>query len=416
MVVAGPDASVGVNGVAPLNGIRVLDFTWVGAGPIGTKLLAEFGADVIKVESRRRPDPLRKTGPFAPGDDPLERSGYFADRNAGKRSIALDMTHPRAREVVLRLTATTDVCAQSFRPGTLEKWGLGYEELIAVRPDLIYLAMPMQGEWGPHASFSGFGATLVALCGLHELCGYPDREPVGTGTNYPDHVPNPMHAVFAVLAALLHRDATGEGQRIELSQLESTLNVIGPAIEHADLGRSPVRAGNRIPHAAPHGVFPSRGDDRWIAIAVVDDRRWRALAELTRIPEFADRELSHLEGRKVREDQIEALLADWSASQDADELAAALTSVGIAASPVRTADELLAGVGGLLGRGAFEWLEHPVMGRTVYSAPTPRLSMTPGLLASPAPLLGADTDEVLSAIAGYSAGEIAELRADGVLT
>jgi len=405
-----------VSAVAPLSGIRVLDFTWVGAGPIGTKLLAEFGAEVIKVESRTRPDPLRKTAPFAPGDDPLERSGYFADRNAGKRSIALDMTHPRAREIVLRLAAATDVCAQSFRPGTMEKWNLGYEELIAVRPDLIYLAMPMQGEWGPHATFSGFGATLVALCGLHELCGYPDREPVGTGTNYPDHVPNPMHAVFAVLAALLHRDATGEGQRIELSQLESTLNVIGPAIELADLGRSPVRAGNRIPHAAPHGVFPVRGDDRWIAIAVVDDRRWRALAELTRIPKFNAVEFARLEGRKAREDEIETLLAGWTASQDADELAGLLAAAGIAASPVRTADELLAGASGLRDRGAFAWLDHPVMGSSVYTAPTPRLSATPGSLASSAPLLGADTDEVLSAIAGYSPEEIAELRGEGVLT
>jgi benzylsuccinate CoA-transferase BbsF subunit len=405
-----------VSAVAPLSGIRVLDFTWVGAGPIGTKLLAEFGAEVIKVESRTRPDPLRKTAPFAPGDDPLERSGYFADRNAGKRSIALDMTHPRAREIVLRLAAATDVCAQSFRPGTMEKWNLGYEALIAVRPDLIYLAMPMQGEWGPHATFSGFGATLVALCGLHELCGYPDREPVGTGTNYPDHVPNPMHAVFAVLAALLHRDATGEGQRIELSQLESTLNVIGPAIELADLGRSPVRAGNRIPHAAPHGVFPVRGDDRWIAIAVVDDRRWRALAELTRIPKFNAVEFARLEGRKAREDEIETLLAGWTASQDADELAGLLAAAGIAASPVRTADELLAGAGGLRDRGAFAWLDHPVMGSSVYTAPTPRLSATPGSLASSAPLLGADTDEVLSAIAGYSPEEIAELRDEGVLT
>ncbi len=405
-----------MSAVAPLSGIRVLDFTWVGAGPIGTKLLAEFGAEVIKVESRTRPDPLRKTAPFAPGDDPLERSGYFADRNAGKRSIALDMTHPRAREIVLRLAAATDVCAQSFRPGTMEKWNLGYEELIAVRPDLIYLAMPMQGEWGPHATFSGFGATLVALCGLHELCGYPDREPVGTGTNYPDHVPNPMHAVFAVLAALLHRDATGEGQRIELSQLESTLNVIGPAIELADLGRSPVRAGNRIPHAAPHGVFPVRGDDRWIAIAVVDDRRWRALAELTRIPKFNAVEFARLEGRKAREDEIETLLAGWTASQDADELAGLLAAAGIAASPVRTADELLAGASGLRDRGAFAWLDHPVMGSSVYTAPTPRLSATPGSLASSAPLLGADTDEVLSAIAGYSPEEIAELRGEGVLT
>lgn len=401
---------------APLEGLRVLDFTWVGAGPIATKVLAEFGAEVIKVESATRPDPLRRTAPFAPGDDPLERSGYFADRNAGKRSIALDMTHPRARDVVLRLAATVDVCAQSFRPGTMEKWGLGYDDLIAVRPDLIYLAMPMQGEWGPHAAFSGFGATLVALSGLHELCGYPDREPVGTGTNYPDHVPNPMHAVFAVVAALMHRDATGEGQRIELSQLESTLNVIGPAIEMADAGRTPIRMGNRLPHAAPHGVFPTRGEDRWIAISIMDDREWAAFTKICDLALLQDVTFAHLAGRKGREDELERVIAGWTADRDADELAATLCAAGIAASPVRTADELLADVGGLVTRGAVQWLDHPVMGSSVYTAPTPHLTRTPGRLTGPAPLLGADTDAVLRGSAGFGVGEIAELRAAGVLT
>ncbi len=401
---------------APLAGLRVLDFTWVGAGPIGTKILAEFGAEVIKIESATRPDPLRRTAPFAPGDAPLERSGYFADRNAGKRSVALDMSHPRAREVVLRLAARSDVCTQSFRPGTMEKWRLGYEDLITVRPDLIYLAMPMQGESGPHATFSGFGATLVALCGLHELCGYPDREPVGTGTNYPDHVPNPMHAVVAILAAVLHRDATGDGQRIELSQLESTLNVIGPAIEMADTGRTPHRSGNRIPHAAPHGVFPTRGHDRWIAISVMDDERWAAFTAICDLPALRVPDYARLAGRKAHEDEIERAIAAWTADRDADELAAALVAARIAASPVRTADELLDDVGGLVSAGAVQWLDHPVMGKSVYTAPTPHLTRTPGSLAGPAPLLGADTDEVLREIGGLDPDEILDLRAAGVLT
>ncbi len=399
----------------PLAGVRVLDLTWVGAGPIGTKILGEFGAEVIKVESSSRPDPLRRTGPFAAGDDPLERSGYFADRNAGKRSVSLDLGDPRARDVVLRLAAVSDVCAQSFRPGTMEKWGLGYEDLITVRPDLIYLAMPMQGEWGPHARFSGFGATLVALCGLHELCGYPDREPVGTGTNYPDHVPNPLHAVFAVLAALSHRSRTGEGQRIELSQLESTLNVIGPAIEQAAAGAEPHRAGNRVAHAAPHAVLPAAGPDAWIAVAVMDDMQWCALAELTGIPAFQDPDLATLPARKAREDEIEAALGAWTAARPSEETAATLMAAGIAASPVRNAAELLAGAGGLRDRGAFEWLDHPVMGRSVYTAPTPRLSRTPGRLGGPAPLLGQDTTDVLVETLGMDPAEVAELRADGVL-
>ncbi|TCJ21963.1 CoA transferase [Microbacterium sp. PI-1] len=400
----------------PLEGVRVLDLTWVGAGPIGTKIMAEFGAEVIKVESRTRPDPLRRTGPFAPGNDPLERSGYFADRNAGKQSISLDLTDPRARDVVLQLAAVSDVCAQSFRPGTMEKWGLGYEDLVTVRPDIIYLAMPMQGETGPHSHFSGFGATLVALCGLHELCGYPDREPVGTGTNYPDHVPNPLHAVFATLTALSHRARTGQGQRIELSQLESTINIIGPGIEQAARGRAPERRGNRVDHAAPHGVFPAAGDDRWVAIAVLDDIHWRALAAATDIPALMTPGWDGLEGRRAAESEIEAVLSEWTSQRDADEVATLLTTAGVPASVVRNAAELLDGASGLRARGAFTMLHHPVMGDTVYTAPTPRLSRTPGQLTTPAPLLGQHTDAVLRDVLGMAASEIDALRTAGVLT
>lgn len=404
-----------MSGRLPLSGVRVLDLTWVGAGPIATKLLAEFGAEVIKVESRTRPDPLRRTPPFAPGTEELERSGYFADRNVGKKSISIDLNHPRSRELVLKLAAISDVCAQSFRPGTMEKWGLGYEDLVTVRPDLIYLAMPMQGETGPHASFSGFGATLVALCGLHELCGYPDREPVGTGTNYPDHVPNPLHAAVAVLAALIHRRRTGEGQRIELSQLESTLNVIGPGIEKAAIHESPHRNGNRIPHATPHGVFPTAGDDRWIAISVMSDAQWLALAEECGIARFQDPVLSTMADRKRHEDEIEGLLTAWTAVQDPAVLAERLQRRGIAASPVRNAGDLLDESSDLRARGAFEWLEHPVMGRTVYTAPTARLSRTPGQLGSAAPLLGEHTESVLLETLGMDIDEFNELRNTGVL-
>ncbi|EAR23689.1 L-carnitine dehydratase/bile acid-inducible protein F [marine actinobacterium PHSC20C1] len=402
-------------GHLPLSGLRILDLTWVGAGPITTKVLGEYGAEVIKVESRTRPDPLRRTPPFAPGGDPLEASGYFADRNAGKKSVSIDLNHPRARDLVLRLAAVSDVCAQSFRPGTMERWGLGYEDLIVARPDIIYLAMPMQGETGPHAEFSGFGATLVALCGLHELCGFPDREPVGTGTNYPDHVPNPMHAAVAVLAAVMHRRRTGEGQRIELSQLESTLNVIGPGIEAAALGDSPHRDGNRVKYASPHGVFPVSGDDRWIAFGVMSDDQWLELVDECRIPALADESLRTLPARKDREDELEEIVAAWTAGQDGDALAARLMRRGIPASPVRNASELLDPASSLRARGAFEWLDHPVMGSSVYSAPTARLSRTPGRLSSPAPLLGQDTDSVLLDTLGMDAAEFEDLRSAGVL-
>ena len=298
----------------------------------------------------------------------------------------------------------------------MEKWGVGYEDILSVRPDVIYLTMPMQGESGPHAQFSGFGATLVALCGLHYLCGYPDRESVGTGTNYPDHVPNPMHAAFALVAALLHRKRTGVGQRIELSQLESTLNVIGPTIERAAQGLPTGRSGNRLPHAAPHGVFPAAGHDKWIAISVLDDEQWNALVREASVPELRAAQFHALSDRKQHEDQLERFITSWTQQHDAETLAARLRDRGVPASAVRTAADLLAPRSELLARGAFEWLDHPVMGRSVYTAPTAKLSRTPGRLAGPAPLLGADTDSILRDVLGLEPGAVSQLRRDGVLT
>lgn len=399
----------------PLEGVRVLDFTWVGAGPLATKVLAYFGAEVIKVESRSRPDTLRRTPPLAPGDDDLERSGYFADRNAGKKSISIDMTRPGSRELVLDLVAHCDIVAQSFRPGTMEKWGIGYDDLVTVKPDLVYLAMPMLGETGPHAQFSGFGATLVALCGLHYLCGYPDRDPVGTGTNYPDHVPNPMHAAFAMIAALVHRKRTGQGQKIELSQLESTLNVIGPAIERAARSMPTGRQGNRLPHAAPHGVFPALGDDRWVAISVLSDDQWRAFVDVAGIEALRAEHFRLAAGRKQHEDELERIISEWTVLSEAESLAARLRTSGVPASAVRTAEDLLAPESDLRARGAFEWIEHPVMGRSVYTAPAARLSRTPGLLGGHAPLLGSDTEAVLSELLGLDTETLRSLRRDGVL-
>ncbi|HEY2887171.1 MAG TPA: CoA transferase, partial [Candidatus Limnocylindrales bacterium] len=263
----------------PLAGLRVLDFTWVGAGALATKLLADLGADVIKMESRARPDNLRLAPPYRPGLNNLEGSGYFASRNSSKRSFALDMRTHGARAIALALAGQASVVASNFRPGVMERWGLAYEDVRAVNPGVIYLTMPMQGADGPHASFTGFGSTISALSGLVSLSGLEDRLPVGTGTHFPDHVPNPGHALVAILAALYHRARTGEGQAVEVSQLESTVNIIGPAIVAAGFGdTNPKRTGNRIVGASPHGVFACLGEDRWCAIACRTDAEWQALA------------------------------------------------------------------------------------------------------------------------------------------
>ena len=213
-----------------MTGIRVADFSWVGAGPFLTKPLADHGADVVKVESRTRVDPIRSMAPFRDGVKGADRSGYFANRNSSKRSICLDLKHPRGRELALRLIEVSDVVVNNFSPGTMDRLGLGYDASRAVRPDVIYLEMPMLGTEGPHRDCRGYGLTIAAAGGLLGLTGYEDAPPVGTGTNYPDHVPNPLHGAIAVLAALRKRRMTGQGEYIELAQLESTINAIGPAI------------------------------------------------------------------------------------------------------------------------------------------------------------------------------------------
>ena len=203
----------------PLTGIRVADFSWVGAGPFLTKPLADHGADVVKVESRTRVDPIRSMAPFRDAVTGTDRSGYFANRNTSKRSMCLDLKHPRGRELAMRLIEVSDVVVNNFSPGTMDRLGLGYDAARAVRPDVIYLEMPMLGTEGPHRDCRGYGLTIAAAGGLLGLTGYDDAPPVGTGTNYPDHVPNPLHGAVAVLAALRKRRRTGQGEYIELAQL-----------------------------------------------------------------------------------------------------------------------------------------------------------------------------------------------------
>ncbi len=399
-----------------LSGVRVLDFCWVGAGALVTKLLAEHGADVIKVESRARPDNLRLSPPFRPGAEGLDGSGYFASRNNDKRSLALNMTTERGRALARRLAARCDLVTSNFRPGVMERWGLGYEEVAADNPGVVYLSMPMQGGDGPHRDYVGFGATIAALAGLVHLSGLPDRPPVGTGTHYPDHIPSPGHALVAVLAALRRRRLTGEGCRIEVSQLESAVALLAPALAAAAAGLpEPVRSGNRVPEESPSGVFRCRGDDAWVALAARDDREWRAVAEVLDAPHLAaDPRFATHAARKANEDALERELAARCAGRDRHELARALQERGVPSAAVLAADDVLADPH-LRARRFWRTLEHPVMG-TLTAPAAPFLADGERTGATrPAPLLGEHTREIASTLLGLSEAEIAELEEAQVL-
>jgi benzylsuccinate CoA-transferase BbsF subunit len=399
-----------------LDGIRVADFSWVGAGPFLTKPLADHGADVVKVESRTRVDPIRSMAPFAGGIRDPERSGYFANRNSSKRSICLDLKDPRGRDLALRLIAESDVVVNNFSPGTMDRLGLGYDDARAVRPDVVYLEMPMMGMEGPYRDCRGYGLTIAAAGGLLGLTGHPDRPPVGTGTNYPDHVPNPLHAAVAVLAALRKRRRTGQGEYIELAQFESTINAIGPAIVAAASGEQLGPRGNRDDEAAAHGVYSCAGQDNWCAIAVFDDDQWSALCSVLSLQDWtAHPEFDSDTGRRAAAVMLDKLITAATRDRDAHELADQLCARGVPASAVQHSDDLIDRDVQLRDRGHWVQLDHPVMGPAIYDAPPYRLSATPGRLRSPAPQLGADTRAVCTQLLGLPESTYDELHREKVV-
>jgi benzylsuccinate CoA-transferase BbsF subunit len=409
-----------------LAGLRVLDFCWIGAGALVTQTLALHGAEVIKIESRARPDNLRVAPPVRPGTSGLDASGYFASRNASKKSFALNMSHPAAVSVARRLARASSVVTSNFRPGVMERWGLSYQELSAGQPDLIYLTMPMQGATGPHSRYAGFGSTIAALSGLVAPSGLPGRVPVGTGTHYPDHVPNPGHALVALLAALVHRNRTGRGGRIELSQFESTTGLLGPAVlRYSVTGNQPSARGNRVPWAAPHGVYPCLGDDTWIAISAGTEAQWAALSGVLARSEpggdgepgedlAADPRFAGLDSRREHEDALDGMVAARTARWGRWELMGRLQAAGVPASVVETTGDVFDDPV-LAARRYWRVLEHPVMG-PVRNASAPHLwNGQPVSPASPAPLLGQHTEEISTDLLGLSADEYRQLVADGVL-
>jgi benzylsuccinate CoA-transferase BbsF subunit len=401
----------------PLSGVRVADFTWFGAGPIFTQALAHYGAEVIRVESQVRLDGLRFTQPM-PKDRPpgINLSGYFNNFNAGKLSITINLNSEKGRELALRLIAVSDIVAENYTPGTFEKWGLSYERILQVRPDIIMVREPMQGASGPHRDFAGFGAVITPLAGISHLSGFPYRPPVGLGTNYTDYVVNPGHALIATLAALHYRNRTGKGQLIEVAQLESSVNVIGVALlDYTANRRVQERQGNRLPYAAPHGVYRCQGDDRWVAIAVFDDEQWQRFCQAVDEEWVRDARFATLLGRKEHEDELDRLIEAWTARQEAEAVMEALQAAGVPAGVVQSAADLLDRDPHLHERGYYHYLEHPEAGRTAYDGPGFRLSRTPGGPRSPAPLLGQHTEQVCKRVLGLSDEEIAVLVMEGVL-
>ena len=400
----------------PLSGLKVADFSWFGAGPICGENLASFGATVVRVESESHPDGLRGVAPFAAGKTGFNVSGYFNNYNAGKLDLTLNLNTDLGRKMLLKLVAWCDIFLTNHTPRVIERWNISYDELKKVNPQLIGVYQPMQGFEGPHRYFMGFGAVLGPITGYSYLSGYPHRPPMGLGTNYPDYVINPGHTLIGILAALRHRKKTGEGQLVELAQIESSVSPLAPAImDYAANGRVQNRAGNRLPHAAPHGAFRCRDntwnnqpEDRWIALGVFNDAQWDALVEAMGSPAWThDAKFATLAARKHHEDDLEAALTEWTREQTAEDVMALLQSKGVPAGVVQNARDMLEDEH-LKARGYYVYLDHPEAGVTAYDGPPFRLSKTPGVLRTPAPLLGQHNEQVCKEILGMTDDEIAE--------
>ena len=414
----------------PLEGVRVADFSWFGAGPIAGQTLASFGAEVVRVESEARIDSLRIVEPAALNPDgskmtdTYNASGYFNNFNAGKLSFLLDLNSERGQEIAYRLVERSDIFLTNFTPRVLEKWNLLYEHVAAANPRIVAGYAPMQGMVGPHRDFLGFGAVLTPITGISELSGFPHNPPIGIGTNYPDYVVNPGHLAFALLAALRHRDITGEGQLVEMPQIESVVNALAPAIlDYTANGVVQTRTGNRSPVAAPHGAFRCADDptsegseDRWIAIACRSDEQWAAICDaFDQVGSATDPRFATFEARKANEDALETLVSLWTADRRAEDVMAGLQARGVPAGVVQNAQDILDKDPHMRERAYYQYLDHPETGRSAYDGACARLSETPGIHQWAAPLFGQHTEEVCRRILELTDDEVAALLVEGVL-
>lgn len=403
------------SGNLPLRDIRVIDLTWVGAGPFTTKILADFGAEVIKIESATRPDQLRRAEPLV-GKGGLEESGYFANRNSNKKSITLNMKMPEARDVVMRLVDEADVIANSFSSGVMNRLGLSYSQVAARNPNIVYLSMPLAEPEGPYASYLGYGMNIAALVGMTHIAAEPGRYPVGTGTNFPDHLPNPLHAAFAVLSALRHVRHGGPGQEILVPQITSTLSMFPePVLTYANNGTVLEPSGSEAWDAAPRNVYRCAGDDRWCAISVHDDIEFEALCRTMLRPDLAtDSRYARMSERRENLASLNSEISRWTRSLRAEEVEESLQKARVHAATVATAEDLVTKDWHLQERGFWQYLDHPVMGRTIYHGIPAHLSSIPTRYRHPAPLLGEHNAE-LPALARLDTDEMEKLQAAGVL-
>jgi benzylsuccinate CoA-transferase BbsF subunit len=394
----------------PLKGIRVVNFGWVWAGPVVGQTLGFLGAEVYKVESRARVDLTRNLPPFAEGQASPDRSLSNHACWAGNGSVSLNLKEPEALELVKQLIAQSDVVIENFGPGAMERLGLSYDTLKQLKNDIILFSMPATGLYGPLKNVRTYGLSLTSTTGLDSLVGYKGGDPIPVENAFSDPFAG-IFGAFAILTALNHRRNSGEGQHVDFSQQEAIMQMVGPAyMDYVFNGRSGGPKSNEHPLAcaAPHGVFPCKGDDRWISLAVATEEEWHQLLAALGHPEWLKViEFATLEQRLVHIDTLHALIGEWTAQFDDRELATLLQSHGVAAAPVLNVADLL-GDPHYQARKTFVEVTHPLgFKETIYGA----YVKTSGFEAAvrPGPAIGQDNDHVFKNILGLSETKYQEL-------
>ncbi|MEX2554829.1 MAG: CoA transferase [Actinomycetota bacterium] len=393
-------------------GLKVLEFGAGAAGPLATRYFGDHGATVIRIESKVRPDFLRLYAITA-DQKSLDASPMFASFNANKLAVTLNMKHPESKRIAIRLIKWADVVAENFAPGAMSRWGLAYDDLKKVKPDLVMISTCLHGQTGPEREYPGFGGQGSALSGFNHLTGWPDREPLGPYGTITDSLA-PRFAAAAVAAALLRRKRTGLGASLDLSQVECAVYSLGETIvEHAVTGAPPGRLGNRSREAAPHGAFRCTGEDRWIAIAAWNDDEWRTLVDVMGSPAWANERFATVAGRLANVDDLERHFEQWTSTQDRDALSARLRQAGLEACPVQDLEDC-SNDPQLAYREHFRPMDHPALGRHDHEALGFRLADSPPSFTRPGPTLGRDNEEVYKGILGLDDAEFERLSEAGV--
>ena len=397
--------------------IKVAEFAWVVVGPSTSRYLADHGATVVKIESHKRLDTNRINGPFVGGVPTPDGSMFYGKHNPNKYCISIDLQSPGGKKLAQKMIEWADVVTESFSPGTMEKWGLGYEDAKKINPNVIYFSSSMQGRGGPHSSYAGYGQNAVNFCGFSEVSGWPDRLPSPPYGAYTDYV-SCRFAAFAIMAALDYRRRTGKGQYIEQSQFESSVEFFAPPIMDYQInGNVLKRNGNRLPSAAPHGVFQCQGDDNWIAISVMDEDQWKIFCQVIGKPELANhKDYTSLDLRKKNEDALDKLVNTWTLARTATDIEGILQKTGIPSNVVEKPSDIYKDPQ-LATRNYFTSLEHPTMGKQKYEAQGSFiLSKTPRDINRPSPCVGEHNEFVFKELLKMSDDEIAEYLIDGSIT